>query len=151
MAYLVARLGFVFPAIAVEERYSLRLAWQHTAGQGSRMTAALFVAGFPIAVAQLLLTALLLESLLGVSFSELLPAMPEPGAELPPPAEIAPRESASAVAILLFDLIAAVANFLSFAVLFSLLCLAFRRCTGWVRSEEHTSELQSLMRISYAV
>ncbi|HEY9548995.1 MAG TPA: hypothetical protein VIR45_05790, partial [Kiloniellaceae bacterium] len=32
----------------------------------------------------------------------------------------------------LFDLIAAVANFLSFAVLFSLLCLAFRRCTGWV-------------------
>src|SRR3546814_2931715 len=97
--------------------------------------------------------------------------MPEPGAELPPPAEIAPRESASAVAILLFDLIAAVANFLSFAVLFSLLCLAFRRCTGWVpaasgnlparahpddsdrsdRSEEHTSELQSLMRISYAV
>src|SRR3546814_4020360 len=26
-----------------------------------------------------------------------------------------------------------------------------RQRTGWVRSEEHTSELQSLMRISYAV
>src|SRR3546814_4082535 len=25
------------------------------------------------------------------------------------------------------------------------------RCRGWQRSEEHTSELQSLMRISYAV
>src|SRR3546814_1672560 len=26
-----------------------------------------------------------------------------------------------------------------------------RRSTSWIRSEEHTSELQSLMRISYAV
>src|SRR3546814_19707175 len=105
MTYLVARLGFVFPAIAVEERYSLRLAWQHTAGQGSRMTAALFVAGFPSSVAQLLLPALLLDSLLGVSFSELPPAMPAPGAELPPPAELSPRASASAGAILPFALI----------------------------------------------
>src|SRR3546814_4071507 len=28
---------------------------------------------------------------------------------------------------------------------------AVRRCDGEIRSEEHTSELQSLMRISYAV
>src|SRR3546814_3372361 len=27
----------------------------------------------------------------------------------------------------------------------------YKCCTGWRRSEEHTSELQSLMRISYAV
>src|SRR3546814_12522309 len=93
------------------------------------MTAALFVAGFPLAVAQPLLTALLLESLLGVSFSELLPAMPGPGAELPPPAEIVPRESASAVALLLFALTAAGPTFLTFAVLFSTLCLSFPRTT----------------------
>src|SRR3546814_12330944 len=31
-------------------------------------------------------------------------------------------------------------------------CLLHFTCTGsWIRSEEHTSELQSLMRISYAV
>src|SRR3546814_3705537 len=30
-------------------------------------------------------------------------------------------------------------------------CGAFRLCLGTLRSEEHTSELQSLMRISYAV
>jgi hypothetical protein len=133
MIYVLARLGFIFPAVAVEERYSLRLAWQHTAGQGQRMMAALFAAGFPIAIAQLLLTALLLESLFGVSLSELVPALPEPGAELPPdPAVATPAEPPSAAAILVFDLVAAVGNLLSFAVLFSLLSLAFRTCTGWV-------------------
>src|SRR3546814_4561366 len=85
MLYVIARFGFIFPAVAVEENYSLRLAWQHSAGQGGRMVGALFAAGFPIAVAQILLTFLLSNALLGV------------------------------------------------------------------RSEEHTSELQSLMRISYAV
>src|SRR3546814_19500377 len=30
-------------------------------------------------------------------------------------------------------------------------CPAARKCRSWRRSEEHTSELQSLMRISYAV
>src|SRR3546814_4136657 len=32
-----------------------------------------------------------------------------------------------------------------------LLPLAITSTQGWIRSEEHTSELQSLMRISYAV
>jgi hypothetical protein len=138
MIYVLARLGFIFPAVAVEERYSLRLAWQHTAGQGQRMMAALFAAGFPIAIAQLLLTALLLEGLFGVSLSELVPALPEPGAGLPdgalPPdaAGATQAEPPSAAAILVFDLVAAVGNLLSFAVLFSLLSLAFRTCTGWV-------------------
>src|SRR3546814_21176378 len=90
MTYLVARLCFVFPAIAVEERYSLRLAWQHTASQGSRMTAALFVPGFPIAVAQLLPTPLLPQTLPGVSFSHPLPALPHHRPDLPPPAQPPP-------------------------------------------------------------
>jgi len=59
MIYVLARFGFIFPAVAAEETYSLRHAWQHTAGQGLRMTAALFAAGFPLALAQLLLTILL--------------------------------------------------------------------------------------------
>jgi hypothetical protein len=142
MIYVLARLGFIFPAVAVEERYSLRLAWQHTAGQGQRMMAALFAAGFPIAIAQLLLTALLLESLFGVSLSELVPALPEPGAAppgagqpdpaLPDAAGATQAEAPSVAAILVFDLVAAVGNLLSFAVLFSLLSIAFRTCTGWV-------------------
>lgn len=130
MLYVVARFGFIFPAIAVEENYSLRLAWQHTAGQGGRLVGALFAAGFPIAVAQMLLTFVLSDVLLGVSPSEMLPTLPEPGAGMPAPADH--QEPPSIIAGLVFHLLAAVTNFLSFAVLFSLLSLAFRTCTGWV-------------------
>src|SRR3546814_19391921 len=87
-------------------------------------------AGFPIAVAQILLTFLLSNALLGVSPSEMLLTLPEPGAEMPAPIEN--REPPSIIAVLVFNVLAAVANFLSFAVLFSLLSLAFRACTGWV-------------------
>src|SRR3546814_12884313 len=56
--------------------------------------------------------------------------LPEPGAEMPAPIEN--REPPSIIAVLVFNVLAAVANFLSFAALFSLLSLAFRACTGWV-------------------
>src|SRR3546814_3510848 len=133
--YVIARFGFIFPAVEGEENYCLRLAWQRSAGQCGRMVGALFAAGFPIAVAQILLTFLLSNALLGVSPSEMLLTLPEPGAEMPAPIEN--REPPSIIAVLVFNVLAAVANFLSFAVLFSLLSLAFRACTGWVRSEEH--------------
>ena len=131
MIYVVARFGFVFPAVAVEEGYSLRLAWQHTAGQSGRLMAALFAAGFPLAIAQLLLTLLLLEGLLGVSLSDVLPTLPQPD-QPPTAAEMIDAEPPSTVAVLVFDVVSAAFNFLCFAVLFSLLSLAFRTCTGWV-------------------
>ena len=109
----------------------MRLAWQHTAGQGARLAAALFAAGFPISDAQVLLTQLLSAGLLGQSPTEMLPTLPEPGSE-PPSAGMAEAEAPSALAIILSNAIAAVVNLLSFAVLFSLLSLAFRTCTGWV-------------------
>lgn len=130
MIYVLARFGFIFPAVAVDESYSLRHAWQHTGGQGLRMTAALFAAGFPLALAQLLLTVLLFEGVLGVSLSEVMaPAGPDTGE--PPPAEVG-GEAPSLAAVLFVNAVAALFNFLCFAVLFSLLSLAFRTCTGWV-------------------
>lgn len=131
IVYVLARLGFVFPAAAVEENYSLRLAWQHTAGQGLRMTAALFAAALPIVLVQLLLTVLLLEGLLGISLAQMLETASEP-AGTSALAEGAGGEGPSLAAALLFNLVAIVLNFLSFAVMFSLLSLAFRTCTGWV-------------------
>ncbi|WP_422369020.1 hypothetical protein [Pelagibius sp.] len=136
--YVLARLGFVFPAVAVGEEYGLGLSWQHSAGQGLRLTAALFAAGLPIVVGQLLLAAFLFQMLLGVSIGELMPA---PGQGLPgevapgaatPGSAVSPREAPSILSVVFFNVISTVANFLSFAVLFSLLCLAFRTCTGWV-------------------
>ena len=127
MLYVLGRLGFVFPAVAVEENYSLGLAWRHTAGQGFRLTAALFIAGLPLVVAQLLLTDLLLQGLLGLSFSDMMPTMPLPDGSLPPAAPPAagtpPAEPASLFAVIVFNLISVVINFL---------CIAFRTCTGWV-------------------
>lgn len=130
MIYVVARFGFIFPAVAVEENYSLRHAWQHTVGQGLRMTAALFAAGFPLALAQLLLSVVLFEGVLGISLSEVIGPV-GPGSQSAPPPQ--PSGEAPSVAALLFvNAVAALFNFVCFAVLFSLLSLAFRTCTGWV-------------------
>src|SRR5690606_6993638 len=130
MIYVVARFGFIFPAVAVEEAYSLRHAWQHTAGQGLRLTAPPLPAGFPLALAQLLLATLLFEGVLGISLSEMMgPVGPETGDAAPP----VPEGPAPSLAALLFvNALAALFNFVCFAVLFSLLSLAFRTCTGWV-------------------
>lgn len=130
MIYVLARFGFIFPAVAMEENYSLRHAWQHTGGQGLRMTAALFAAGFPLALAQLLLTVVLFEGVLGVSLSEVM-APPGPDTGEPSPAEVG-GAAPSLAAVLFVNAVAALFNFLCFAVLFSLLSLAFRTCTGWV-------------------
>jgi len=128
MIYVLARFGFIFPAVAAGETYSLGHAWQHTAGQGLRMPGALFAAGFPLALAQLLRTIALFEGVLGVSLSEVMaPAGPE-SVDAAPAAVQAP----SLAALLFVNAVAALFNFLCFAVLFSLLSLAFRTCTGWV-------------------
>ncbi|WP_299623139.1 hypothetical protein [Pelagibius sp.] len=135
MLYVLARLGFIFPAVAVGERYSLGLSWQHTAGQGARMMMALFAVGFPITVAQLVITELLSQIILGFSLFASLPTVALPGEGFPAgeaSAAIGPVTPPSAIARIAFNLISAVVNFLSFAVIFSLLCLAFRTCTGWV-------------------
>ncbi|MEQ8355671.1 MAG: hypothetical protein RH942_09045 [Kiloniellaceae bacterium] len=138
MFYVLARLGFIFPAIAMEENYGLGLARQHTAGLGGlRVAAALTLAGLPLAIAQILLTAFLLQSFFGVSFSDLMPQMPQPDGSPPAIAQTMEIEPPSVVGILLFNLISAVANFLSFAVVFSVLCLAFRTCTGWVPATQN--------------
>lgn len=145
MLYVLARLGFIFPAVAAGESYGLGLSWQHTAGQGARMMMALFAVGFPITVAQLVITELLSQIILGFSLFATLPTVAMPGEGLPgegfpgegfpggeASAAIGPVTPPSAIARIAFNLISAVVNFLSFAVIFSLLCLAFRACTGWV-------------------
>ena len=133
MLYVLGRLGFVFPAIAVEENYGFGLAWQHTAGQGARITPALCVAGAPLIIGQLMLAAFFYEAVLGISIEEMLARLPAPGeATIGTVAEGPAIEAPSLATILLFDVLAAMANFICFAVLFSLLSLAFRTCTGWV-------------------
>lgn len=136
MLYVLARLGFIFPAIAAGESYSFGLSWQHTKGQSLRLTATLAAVLLPVTVAQLMVSEFLLQALFDKSMMDMLPQLPtaEEGvpADAPPGAADAPAEAASKAGIIVFNLLSAVVNFLSFAVLFSLLCLAFRTLTGWV-------------------
>lgn len=136
MLYVLGRLGFIFPATAAGETYGLGLSWQHTAGQGLRLTAALVIVLLPVTLAQLTVNEVLMQSLFGQSMTDMLPQLPPPGEtfppEVPPASSGMPVSAPSKVSIIVFNLLTAVVNFLCFAVLFSLLCLAFRALTGWV-------------------
>lgn len=136
MLFVLARLGFILPAVAARESYSLGLAWQHTAGQSLRLTTAMLVVLLPVTLAQLAASEVLMQAIFGQSMTDMLPTMPRPGEELPSDlstdADGGPSAPPSKVGIIAFNLLSAVVNFLSFAVLFSLLSLAFRALTGWV-------------------
>jgi len=137
MCYVVARIGFVFPATAVEETYSLAHAVQHSAGVGGlRIAAALALAGLPIVLVQLVITELLLRGLIGTSLADIMPQMPADGGA-PQLSTAVGGKPPTLVAVILFDLISTVVNLLSMAVIFSLLCLAFGTCTGWVPATEN--------------
>ncbi|HIP80497.1 MAG TPA: hypothetical protein EYH07_18805 [Kiloniellaceae bacterium] len=135
MIYALARLGFVLPAAAAGETYGLGLSWQHTAGQGLRLTAALAAVALPLTIAQIAISLILLQLFFGLSMADLMPTVPLPGEELPaegPAPAVSPSEPPSILGVIVFNLIQAVANFLAFAVVFTLLSFAFRTCTGWV-------------------
>ena len=90
----------------------------------------------PVTLAQLAASEVLMQTIFGQSMTDMLPTMPRPGEELPADLSTdAAGESPappSKIGIIAFNLLSAVVNFLSFAVLFSLLSLAFRALTGWV-------------------
>jgi hypothetical protein len=135
MSYVLARVGFVFPAAAVEESYSLAHALQHSRGRGGfRIAAALALVILPLALIHLLTFDMMLRSLSGHSLADLLPQLPAdgsmPGAMVL--TEPTPRDPPGLITVIFWNLTTMAVNFLSMAVVFSALCLAFRTCTGWV-------------------
>ena len=48
--YVLARFSFVFPAVAVDERYGFRHSWRHTEGHVWRLMATLVLAVLPLAL-----------------------------------------------------------------------------------------------------
>ncbi len=142
MFYVLARLGFVFPAVAAGESYGLGLSWQHTAGQGARLTATFVAVLLPVTLAQLVVSELLMQALFGQSLADMLPQIPaEDGSA--GTADAQPADP-SKVALFIFNLLSAVVNFLSLAIVFSLICLAFRTLTGWVPAGAATPPPASL-------
>ncbi len=110
IAYLVllVKFSFIFPAIAVDETYGLRNAWQQSTGQEHRLVAGFFLC---------LLPALLLSLMVNWDvFSQLM-------ADQPVQASPAP---------FWVDAFLTLFGILNGLAVISYLSIAFKTCTGWV-------------------
>ncbi|MFQ5773726.1 MAG: hypothetical protein ACE5GS_04355 [Kiloniellaceae bacterium] len=126
LPYLMMRLSFVFPAVAVDEAYGLAHSWAHTRGQGFRLLAVIFVTALPMVA---LIWAV--GWILGVY------VLPDPG--IIAGQEGVPTERAlldffaqNAVSILFAQFVLAALSYVLMALVVSAISLAFRIATGWV-------------------
>ncbi len=115
--YVVLRLSFVFPAVAVDESYRFADSWRHTKGQGLRLMAAMFLALLP-AMAGIMI---ILQFLLNVM-----------GPLSGPATSMEPGADGSFIMGPTAQLIDLVLRYLLIALSLSVISTAFRTCTGWV-------------------
>ncbi len=115
--YVILRLSFVFPAVAVDESYSFADSWRHTRNQGLRLMAAMFLT---------LLPAMAGVMIIGQFRLNVVPPNMDPGAPVVPdagdPAAFGPVAQA----------IELVLRYILIALSLGVLSTAFRTCTGWV-------------------
>ena len=124
VAYVMIRLSFVFPAVAVDESYRLRHAWTHTKGQGLRLLGATIIAAVPMVALVWGVSAVL---------GALLIAGPAPGQDgVPVPAQMAAFVDTNLAALMLIQTVTAAINYVLMALMVSVISIAFRTCTGWV-------------------
>ncbi len=124
LPYVLVRLSFVFPAVAVDENYTLKEAWVHTRGQGFRLLATLILTALPM-----LIVVWLVGSLLG---SLVLPEIAVEGGAGSPEEALRQALSENAATFALAQLVLAVLNYIVMALVVSAISIAFRLCTGWV-------------------
>jgi hypothetical protein len=107
LTYVVLRLSFVFPAVAVDEAYRLGHAWRHSRGQGLRLIAAMFVTLGPALLAGWMVIGMVVAVLSGGT----------------PPGPLT-----GALAYLLMSAL----GYVVLALSLSVISTAFRTCTGWI-------------------
>ncbi len=124
--YMMMRLSFVFPAVAVDEAYRLTHAWTHTRGQGFRLIGLMILTALPMIVAYWVLG-----GVLGLAFLGDL-TMPTGTEGVRPEAVMQDFVAENAVPFIVFQLIMAAVGYLLTALMVSAISIAFRSCTGWV-------------------
>ncbi len=124
--YMLMRLSFVFPAVAVDETYRLAHAWTHTRGQGFRLIGLMILTTVPMIVAYWVLGGILGFVFLG----DLTMATVTEGAA--PEAMMQDFAAENAAPLIVFQLFMAAVGYLLTALLVSAISIAFRSCTGWV-------------------
>lgn len=134
--YLAARCCFMFPTIAVQEPYSFALAWQHTQGQGLRLTSALLMAAIPLYLTVSLIVSVVVFATMGDAFTALVDLQQSGGfeSESAESTEAFAKavEAISPVTLISVKMIFEALTMVVLAVLFGIVALAFRTCTGWV-------------------
>jgi hypothetical protein len=126
LTYVMMRLSFVFPAVAVDEAYRLKHSWTHTKGQGLRLLGALILTAIPMLA--LLWTA---SALFGAFlFTE--PVAPAGQGSAAPEAQVEAFFAENSVAIFVSQVVLAALNYVLMALVVSVVSIAFRTCTGWV-------------------
>ena len=121
VGWLAARLSFVFPAAAVDERYGLTNAWQQTRGQGLRIFAAFVLVSLPPLAASFLLI-----MVSGGSVYLVAPPQGEPGAA---------AVTLGSVTVFAMTVGMIVIGYISMALGVTVLSKAFQACSGWVPDE----------------
>jgi len=136
LIYLAARFSFVFPAVAVDESYSLAYSWRHTTGQGLRLTAAILMAAIPLYLILSIIVGQAFVALIGTSVFSIAATQPGGVAQLSDPvasdALVEALSKIPPVAVLSVKIIFDLLLMIVLAVLFTIVALAFRTCTGWV-------------------
>lgn len=128
--YVIARLSFVFPAAAVDERYGLIHSWAHTKGQGVRLMLTLLLAAVPLGLGVSTIGGI-------VGFLLLGDAMPLGDASGGPTAEELTAYVADNLgSLMLLHALTTALYFLLLAVMVSVVSVAFRDVTGWVPADE---------------
>ena len=124
--YMMMRLSFVFPAVAVDEAYRLVHAWSHTRGQGFRLIGLVILTAVPMIAASWALG-----GILGLAFLGDLTMLT--GTEgVPPEAVTQDFVAGNTVPFIVLQLIMVAFNYLLTALMVTAISIAFRRCTGWV-------------------
>ena len=126
LCFVILRLSFVFPAVAVDEAYGLGHAWAHTRGQGLRLLAAVTLTALPMLV---LIWSVATEfGLIVIPDVEITAGQAGPPPE--PAAEEAPARGPGA--IMFAEFLLAALNYILMALLVSVISIGFRTCTGWI-------------------
>ena len=124
--YMIMRLSFVLPAVAVDETYRLAHAWTHTRGQGFRLIGLMILTAVPMVAVSWAVGGILGLVFLG---DLTLPAGTE-GA--PPEAAMQDVAVGNTGSFIVIQLIMIAVNYLLTALMVSAISIAFRSCTGWV-------------------
>lgn len=126
LPYLMMRFCFVFPAVALDEKYGLRDSWKHSRKQGFRLLATAIAAGLP---AMLAIWALRYVVDAVFMFGD---AEPSDTERVSSPEPMDPYSVENVIYAILSNFVMPILQYLPIAFVVSAISIAFRTCTGWV-------------------